>query len=60
MVKPNSAYFEQYGLDGLGIGKIISEYQMGHIVLLDAKRGDIDRTNRAYARAVFEELVLML
>ena len=58
MIKPNSAYFEQYGLDGYrALAKIISEYRKaGHLVLLDAKRGDIDRTNRAYARAVFEEL----
>ena len=58
MVKPNSAYFEQYGLDGFrALAKIISEYRKaGHLVLLDAKRGDIDRTNRAYARAVFDEL----
>ena len=58
MVKPNSAYFEQYGLDGFrALAKIISEYRKaGHLVLLDAKRGDIDRTNRAYARAAFEEL----
>tara|TARA_Y100000589_G_C27120273_1_gene616102 strand:- start:303 stop:1163 length:861 start_codon:yes stop_codon:yes gene_type:complete len=58
MVKPNAAYFEQYGLDGYrALAKLIAEYRSaGHLVLLDAKRGDIDRTNQAYARAVFEEL----
>lgn len=58
MVKPNVAYFEQYGLDGYrALDKIIAEYrEAGLMVLLDAKRGDIDRTNEAYARAVFENL----
>tara|TARA_Y100000589_G_scaffold201448_1_gene190098 strand:+ start:1152 stop:2015 length:864 start_codon:yes stop_codon:yes gene_type:complete len=58
MVKPNAAYFEQYGFDGYrALAKLISEYRSaGHLVLLDAKRGDINRTNQAYARAAFEEL----
>lgn len=58
MVKPNVAYFEQFGLDGYrALEKIISEYSSaGLMVLLDAKRGDIDRTNKAYAKSIFEVL----
>ena len=58
MVKPNVAYFEQFGLDGYrALEKITLEYRsVGLMVLLDAKRGDIDRTNKAYAKSIFEVL----
>ena len=53
--KPNSAFWEQYGPDGW---KALIELRR-HVpddvpVLLDAKRGDIGSTMRAYARAVFD------
>jgi len=53
--KPNSAFYEQYGLDGLLALKQTIEYIPDEIpVILDAKRGDIGNTSRAYARAAFE------
>jgi orotidine-5'-phosphate decarboxylase len=56
VVKPNIAYFEQYGFDGLhALKTIISQYKSSGIpILLDAKRGDIGRTSQAYAKSVFE------
>ncbi len=56
IIKPNIAYFEQYGIDGLNTLKsIISQYKSSGIpILLDAKRGDIGKTSTAYAKAVFE------
>ncbi|MFH2021445.1 MAG: orotidine-5'-phosphate decarboxylase [archaeon] len=55
-VKPNIAFFEQYGPKGLSALKgIIEEYQKAGIdVILDAKRGDIGSTSKAYAKAVFD------
>jgi len=54
-VKPNSAYFEQYGIEGLqAIEELIDAFKSNGIpVIFDAKRGDIDRTSAAYAQAVF-------
>ncbi len=56
VIKPNIAYFEQYGFDGLNALKtIITQYKSSGIpVLLDAKRGDIGKTSTAYAKSVFE------
>jgi orotidine-5'-phosphate decarboxylase len=56
IIKPNIAYFEQYGFDGLNALKIIiSQYKSSGIpTLLDAKRGDIGKTSSAYAKSVFE------
>ncbi|HLN13578.1 MAG TPA: orotidine-5'-phosphate decarboxylase [bacterium] len=56
--KPNSAFYEAQG--PAGIEALIRT--IAHIhetapevpVILDAKRGDIDNTNRAYARFVFD------
>lgn len=55
IIKPNIAYFEQYGIDGLNALKsIISQYKSSGIpTLLDAKRGDIGKTSTAYAKSVF-------
>ena len=55
-IKPNIAYFEQYGFDGLNALKTIcSQYRSSGIpTLLDAKRGDIGKTSTAYAKSVFE------
>ena len=56
VIKPNIAYFEQYGFSGLSALKtIISQYKSSDIpTLLDAKRGDIGKTSIAYAKSVFE------
>jgi orotidine-5'-phosphate decarboxylase len=55
-VKPNYAFYAQYGIAGIeGLLKIISLYKHeGFPVILDVKRGDIDKTAAAYAREAFE------
>ncbi|MDR1998159.1 MAG: orotidine-5'-phosphate decarboxylase [Candidatus Margulisbacteria bacterium] len=54
--KPNLAFYEMYGLAGLQALQATLRYIPEDIsVILDAKRGDIGNTSRAYARAVFEE-----
>lgn len=54
-VKPNYAFYAQYGLEGLeALHKIITLYKNeGFPVILDVKRGDIDKTAAAYAREAF-------
>jgi len=55
--KPNSAFFEQFGVDGLLLLKNIIAYIPSEIpIILDAKRGDIGNTSRMYARAAFDYL----
>lgn len=55
MVKPNLAFYEQYGFDGLKALQaiIVKCHQLGIPVLLDGKRGDIGNTSKAYADALF-------
>ena len=55
VVKPQSAYFERFGFMGVKLLQSTVEYfhEQGSLVLLDAKRGDIIDTNRAYADAAF-------
>jgi orotidine-5'-phosphate decarboxylase len=55
-VKPQSAFFEALGSDGLRALEEVCEYARGAglLVLLDAKRGDIGSTSRAYAEAFLE------
>lgn len=50
-VKPQSAFFEQYGPSGVAaLGRVIAfARKRGLIVILDAKRGDIGSTAEAYA-----------
>lgn len=54
-VKFQSAYFEKYGLVGLEVlsSSLHEAKKLGLITILDAKRGDIDRTSTAYAKAFF-------
>ncbi|MDR0819036.1 MAG: orotidine-5'-phosphate decarboxylase [Oscillospiraceae bacterium] len=54
-VKPQSAFFEAFGLGGLeSLSKTIKyARQKGLYVILDAKRGDIGSTAEAYAEAYF-------
>jgi orotidine 5'-phosphate decarboxylase subfamily 2 len=53
--KPNSAFFEAAGTDGLAQLATVVRHVSGHrLVVLDAKRGDIGSTAKAYARAAFD------
>src|SRR3989344_1532378 len=54
-IKPNIAYYEQYGFEGLrALQEIIATCKKLNVsVLLDAKRGDIGKTSKGYAKAVF-------
>ena len=54
--KPNSAFWEQYGPDGWKALLELRGEAPTTPFLLDAKRGDMDNTMRAYARAVFDTL----
>ena len=55
--KPNIAFYEQFGLEGLdALQRTLAAIPGDIPVLLDAKRGDIGSTATAYARAVFEVL----
>lgn len=51
--KPQSAYYEQYGSEGIKALEDTVKYahDKGAIVILDAKRNDIDSTSKAYAEA---------
>jgi uridine monophosphate synthetase len=53
--KPNYAFYEAHGLEGLRALRRTIEYVGDDIpVILDAKRGDIGATSAALARAAFE------
>ena len=55
--KPNSAFFEQFGADGIAaLRDVIARVPHGIPVILDSKRGDIADTSEAYARATFGAL----
>src|SRR5688572_45485 len=58
--KPNSAFYESYGLSGVAslektIRYIKANYP-DHFLIADAKRGDIGNTSAMYARAFFKRL----
>jgi orotidine-5'-phosphate decarboxylase len=55
-VKPQSAFFEALGSDGIRALEEVCDYarSSGLLVVLDAKRGDIGSTARAYAAAFLE------
>jgi orotidine-5'-phosphate decarboxylase len=55
-VKPQAAYFEALGADGIRALEETCDYARaaGLLVLLDGKRGDIGSTSRAYAEAYLE------
>lgn len=52
-VKIQSAFYEQYGAEGIGVFAETAKYakSKGLVVIGDVKRGDIDSTALAYARA---------
>lgn len=58
--KPNSAFYESSGADGVRQLKLTADYirdKYPHIpILLDYKRGDIGNTNEHYAKFAFEYL----
>lgn len=55
--KPNSAFFEAFGPEGIEALKAVIQAIPEEIpVVLDAKRGDIASTAKAYAEAVFNVL----
>ncbi len=58
--KPNTAFYECLGLKGwetlAATIRYIKDNYPDHLVIADAKRGDIGNTSRMYARAFFEEL----
>ena len=54
-LKPNLAYFEQFGSAGLAwLEELLPKYRGLCPIILDAKRGDIGPSSSAYARAIFE------
>ncbi|MFI5270472.1 MAG: orotidine-5'-phosphate decarboxylase [Candidatus Saccharimonadales bacterium] len=58
--KPNSAYYESNGAEGVKQLKLTCDYLKEHYpdipIILDFKRGDIDNTNKNYAKYAFEYL----
>ncbi|MBU0953354.1 MAG: orotidine-5'-phosphate decarboxylase [Nanoarchaeota archaeon] len=54
-IKPNIAFYEQYGFEGLrALQNVITIWRAANIpIILDAKRGDIGKTSAAYAKACF-------
>lgn len=57
--KPNLAFYEAYGLKGMETFLKTVEYiktnHPHHLIIADAKRGDIGNTSQMYARTFFEE-----
>lgn len=57
--KPNLAFYECYGLKGLAsFEKTISylkKFYPEHLIIADAKRGDIGNTSAMYAKTFFDE-----
>lgn len=52
--KPNWAFYEALGEEGMRVLKATIEYiGEDHLIIADAKRGDIGNTSRQYARAIF-------
>ena len=58
--KPNTAFFEAYGLSGITslerTIKYIKQNYPDHFLIADAKRGDIGNTSSMYAKAFFKRL----
>lgn len=54
-VKPNWAFYEAMGLEGLkALEKTLASVPAGIPVIADAKRGDIGNTAKCYAKSLFE------
>lgn len=56
VIKPQYAYFAAYGLSGIAMIPRVAGYahSKGLLVILDAKRADIDATMAAYGKEVFD------
>ncbi|MGB1449520.1 MAG: orotidine-5'-phosphate decarboxylase [Flavobacteriaceae bacterium] len=58
--KPNIAFFETYGVEGMSALKEVIDYlnvhYPRHFTIADAKRGDIGNTSTRYAKAYFDTL----
>ena len=56
--KPNLAFYECYGVDGINAFERTISYIRGaypnHFIIADAKRGDIGNTSAMYAKSFFE------
>jgi orotidine-5'-phosphate decarboxylase len=61
VVKPQSAFFERFGAAGVAVleSTIRACRELGALVLLDVKRGDIGSTMRAYAQAYLDPAAAM-
>jgi len=56
-VKPNLAFFEQFGAAGYAVlERLRARVPADRLLILDGKRGDIGNTSAAYARALFDVL----
>ena len=57
--KPNLAFYEAYGLKGMETFvktiEYLKERHHHHLIITDAKRGDIGNTSQMYARTFFKE-----
>ena len=57
--KPNLAFYEAYGVKGMisfeKTIRYLNEHHPHHMIIADAKRGDIGNTSQMYARTFFEE-----
>jgi len=54
-IKPNYAFFAQYGFEGLYALEDIMQHYRGKVqIILDGKRGDIGKTGEAYSRELYE------
>ena len=57
--KPNLAFYEAYGMEGIaafeGTVEYLQENYPHHLIIADAKRGDIGNTSKMYAKTFFEQ-----
>ncbi|MFW5868550.1 MAG: orotidine-5'-phosphate decarboxylase, partial [Armatimonadota bacterium] len=55
IVKPNSAFFEALGPDGMALmhDVVLEAKRLDLLVIVDAKRNDIGSTAEAYAKSIF-------
>ncbi|HLC69177.1 MAG TPA: orotidine-5'-phosphate decarboxylase [Candidatus Bilamarchaeaceae archaeon] len=54
-LKPNYAYFAQYGFEGLhALKALMDRYRNKTLLIFDGKRGDIGKSSQAYAREMYD------
>ncbi|MEL6718287.1 MAG: orotidine-5'-phosphate decarboxylase [Bacteroidota bacterium] len=54
--KPNVAFYEALGVKGwIAFEKTVNYIGKSHLIIADAKRGDIGNTSKRYAKAFFEQ-----